>query len=310
MSHQFGYNFQPNDRVWFYDVADSSFAEGTTYQVDIKIFSKTDLSVDSKLSYLVLLDDETSPAKLTESQLYISTLGGLIPPPSTPIYNVAYTFYPGDTVWVINRAATSIKYGTVYQTDIKIFLDADLTSDIDTLYYISYSDSSGTTKAPESDVFTSSDDAWAALGITIAPTPTPTPTGTGTPGISNTITVSKMNSDAISLLKGMPVYIKTDGTVSRSNSDATALAFLGFVYDTLIPVNGTGLIIVDGLLTASSGQWNAVTGGSGIVGANTYYLSALGTISLTAPVSGYSREVGLALNSTDLQIRIMPTIEL
>jgi hypothetical protein len=306
-THQFGYNFHPNDRVWSYDSASSSFNEGTCYQVYIKVFTKADLSIDSKLIYLIMFDDNPTPLRLTEDKLYILSSGGLVRPPLDPIYQVSYDFYPNDVVWVINRTETSVKYGIVYQADIEIFLKADLTSEIKTSYLINFSDALlGTPRLSSSDIFLTSTDAWAALGIVIGPPPTPVPTGTPLPS-TESITVTKTNSDNVILYKGTPVYIKANGTVGRSNSDATALVFLGFVADALIPINGSGLIMTEGTVDTT---WGSIIDGGVLQSGSIYYLSHLGTISATAPDTGFSKQVGIGVSSTELNITLMPTYEL
>jgi hypothetical protein len=61
-------------------------------------------------------------------------------------------------------------------------------------------------------------------------------------------------------------------------------------------------------LTATTGQWDAVTGGSGGLVANTvYYLDAAtaGKLTATAPTTAgqYVVEVGMALSTTELLIK-------
>lgn len=303
---QFRYNFHPNDRVWYFDAAISSYKEGTVYQTEIKVFKEADLSVDDTLVYLVAVDGNPNPLRVSESQLFMDSGLGIVAPPLSPIYTVLYDYAPNTNVWVVNRAQTSVRYGNVYQAELKIFAKINLTSETKITYYVSYSDASGTTRASQEDVFATSTEAWASLGIVIGPAPTPVPTGTPVPGGSNIITVSKVNSDSVTLYKGMPVYIKNDGTIARSDNDSKALTFLGFVYDDSIPVDGQGQVMTEGVLENTLQNWDNVVLGAPTLNASIpYYLNGLGTISENPPSNGYSREVGLGVSATEFDIRIM-----
>lgn len=305
--NQYGYNFHPNDRVWYFDATLSSYKEGTVYQTEIKVFKEADLTIDDTLIYLVAIDGSPNPLRLLASQLFVESNLGLVQGPISPIYNALYDYAPTTNVWVVNRANTSVRYGTVYQAELKIFAKPNLTSETKITYYISYSDNSGTIRASQEDVFATSTAAWAALGITIGPAPTPVPTGTLVPG-TNVITVSKINSDSITLYKGMPVYIKSDGTIARSDNDTKALTFLGFVYDDSIPVDGLGQIMTEGVMTNTTQNWYNVVLGAATIANVPFYLNGLGTISATAPLTGFSREVGLGVSATEFDIRIMSPI--
>lgn len=312
--HQTGYNFHPNDRVWYFDTKLSAFKEGTAYQVEIKLYKKQNSPVERKLSYLVALDDSPTTIRVKESDLYISTGNGLVQAPSVPIYYVGYNFDPNELVWVINRANSSVKLGTVYQTEIKIHKETELTTHAKVVYYVSFNDNTGTVIAKEDEVFFSATDAWAALGITIGPTPTPTlpPDVTPVPGSGNLTTVSKVNGDVVTLFKGQPVYIdQSNGKVALASNNASALTFLGFVYDDAIPVGGSGRIATEGTINNTNAGWNNVIEGGGTLLAGTrYYLASPGKLSATAPTTGYSKQIGIAASDTELDIRINPTIKL
>lgn len=310
--HETGYNFHPNDRVWYFDPQISSFKEGTTYQVEIKIYKKLSSPIERKLTYLLALDNASMPIRVKENDLYISTSGGLVQPPSTPIYTVTYDFDPDENAWVVDRLASSVKYGKIYQTEIKIHKESDLVTHAKILYYVKFSDSSGTVIADQSDLFTTANDAWAAIGISIGPTPLP-PDVTPVPGsTSSTTTVSKINGSSITMYKGQPVYInQIDGRVYLASSDESATTFLGFVFDETIPANGSGRIITEGTINNTTIGWNnIVEGGGGLVDGARYYLATTGKLSSSAPTTGYSRQVGMAASNTELDIRNNPTIKL
>lgn len=306
--HQIGYNYHPNDRVWYFDPVVAAFKEGSCYQVEIKVYKQADEDVESKLTYLVALDDSPRSLRVKDSDLWYAGSEGLVQSGPVPRYFANYDYNPEDVCWVVDRVLNGVKFGTVYQSEIKIHKETETTSHTKRLYYVNFNDNSGTVIAKEVDVFATANLAWAALGISIGPTPTPIPTGTPIPGGgggTNLITVLKVNSDSVTLYKGMPVYLKPNGTIARANHDDKALTFLGFVYDDYIPVDGNGQVMTEGVITATLDLWSDVVVG-GTLTAATYYLNGLGTISTVQPSSGYTKEVGLGISSVELDIRIMP----
>lgn len=122
--------------------------------------------------------------------------------------------------------------------------------------------------------------------------------------------ISVVNNNAGAIVIGTPVYIAAAGQVDKAKADAAATAdVVGLVKTTSIAAAGTGIVTVDGVLTATTGQWDAVTGGSGGLTANTiYYLdpATAGKLTSTAPTTvGHSvTRVGKALSTTDLLINI------
>lgn len=123
--------------------------------------------------------------------------------------------------------------------------------------------------------------------------------------------VSLTNANAGSLVIGTPVYISAANSVdkARANSLSTSGVF-GLAVDTIL-TSALGTIRTAGLLTATTGEWDAVTGETGglTVGA-TYYLdpSTAGKLTQTpanAPTT-HRVQVGIAVASTKLVIRINP----
>lgn len=128
--------------------------------------------------------------------------------------------------------------------------------------------------------------------------------------------VSKTNDNASPITIGQPVYQKSDGDVDlgRANAQGT-VQLVGLVKDASISAAGSGLIQTDGVLVASTGDWDAVTGGSGgLTAGSPYYLSAAtaGFLTATAPstTGQFVVRVGLALSTTELDISIEPPIKL
>lgn len=134
--------------------------------------------------------------------------------------------------------------------------------------------------------------------------------------VSEVDVVSKTNDNAGPIVIGAPVYQKSDGDVDlgRANAQGT-VQLLGLVKDVSIAAAGSGLIQTDGVLVATTGQWDAVTGGSGgLTAGSAYYLDAAtaGLLTTTAPTSvgQFVVRVGLAISTTEMEISIMPPIKL
>lgn len=119
--------------------------------------------------------------------------------------------------------------------------------------------------------------------------------------------VSKTNDNAGSIVIGTPVYVKSDGDVDKAKADASGTTeVLGLVRDASIATTAAGNIQTDGVLTATTGEWDAVTGGSGGLTVGPYYLSAAtaGALTATAPSSAgqYVTRVGFAISTTAMDI--------
>jgi len=128
--------------------------------------------------------------------------------------------------------------------------------------------------------------------------------------------VSKTNDNASPIVIGSPVYQKSDGDVdlARANAQGT-VQILGLVKDTSISAAGSGLIQTDGVLVASTGEWDAVTGGSGgLTAGSPYYVSAAtaGLLTATAPstTGQFVVRIGLAISTTEMDITVQPPIKL
>jgi hypothetical protein len=124
------------------------------------------------------------------------------------------------------------------------------------------------------------------------------------------------NDNASSIVIGAPVYTKPNAHVDLAQAVAQDTAeVLGLVKDTSIAASAAGQIALDGILTATTGQWDAVTGDSGgLTSGSIYYLSptVAGRLTKTAPTTGgqYVVRVGRALSSTVLDLMMTPSIKL
>ena len=126
--------------------------------------------------------------------------------------------------------------------------------------------------------------------------------------------VALTNASGGSSVIGTPVYISTAGSFALAKADASGtIEVIGLVKDSSIANSASGSIQTDGVLTATTTQWDAVTGQTGgLTAGAVYYLSAAtaGKITSTAPGSTgqYVERVGRALSTTDLDISILQPI--
>jgi GH18 family chitinase len=128
--------------------------------------------------------------------------------------------------------------------------------------------------------------------------------------------ISQVNDNAGALVIGTPVYTSGSGSVDKAQADDVAtVEVLGLVRDASIATTVAGNIQTDGVLTATTGQWDAITGQTGglTVGA-VYYLSptTAGNLTVTAPsaVGHFVARIGKAISETELEITIEQSVEL
>jgi len=132
--------------------------------------------------------------------------------------------------------------------------------------------------------------------------------------VSKVDIVSRSNSNAGAITIGQAVYPDGNGSVDLGQANASGtVEVLGLVAATSIASAASGSIQTDGILTATTGQWDAVTGGTGgLVAGTVYYLdpSTAGHITSTAPTtaSQYVVRIGVALSTTELEISVRPPI--
>lgn len=118
--------------------------------------------------------------------------------------------------------------------------------------------------------------------------------------------VVQTNAEAGSVVIGTPVYNNAANSVLKGKADAAGtVRLIGLVRDTSIAAAGSGAIQVSGVLTATTGQWDAVMGTTGGLTVGTrYYLSTatagLGTPTAPSTTGQYVVELGLAMSTTDL----------
>jgi len=125
-----------------------------------------------------------------------------------------------------------------------------------------------------------------------------------------------INGNAGTIVIGTAVYTSANGTVDKARGNAVGTVnVIGLVGDTSILAAGSGGIQMDGILTATTGQWDAVAGTTGGLTRDViYYLSSAtaGLLTSTAPttVSEFVVPVGIAISTTELKIEIGQRIKL
>lgn len=126
--------------------------------------------------------------------------------------------------------------------------------------------------------------------------------------------VTKTNNSGGALVIGQALFVTgTNADLAQANAQSTirvaGLALAGAAI--AAPVD----ILTDGILTATTGEWDAVTGDTGgLTPGSDYFLSAAtgGGLTLTAPTAAgeFVVRVGHAVSTTELEIEIQQPIKL
>lgn len=121
---------------------------------------------------------------------------------------------------------------------------------------------------------------------------------------ANIVTLTNAQGATINI--GQVVYSSASGSVSLARSDVlTTSNYVGLVGQTTIANSASGTIVLDGILAATTTQWDAVTGQSGGLTTNaTYYLSGAtaGMMTTTAPTTGHLVPVGVGISTTQMKL--------
>ena len=112
----------------------------------------------------------------------------------------------------------------------------------------------------------------------------------------NVVTMQNANAGTIDI--GAPVYVSGADAVDLAKADLLATVdVIGLVKSVSILTTATGDIKTDGVLSATTGQWDSITGEIGglTVGA-TYFLSeaTAGLLTKTCPATGFVLRIGKA----------------
>ena len=115
---------------------------------------------------------------------------------------------------------------------------------------------------------------------------------------------------AVALIIGAPVYVSASNTVKRAQANALATSNVyGIMYDATTAAGASGQVAVDGIVTATTTQWDLITGQVGGLTPNAkYWLDPLlpgrlttATISTAGQVI---QPVGKAGSATEFEISI------
>lgn len=120
--------------------------------------------------------------------------------------------------------------------------------------------------------------------------------------------LTQTNDEAGSIVIGTPVYTDAADGVKKARANASGTVnVLGVVAQAAITAAASGSIQIDGVLAASTAQWDAITGETGgLTPGARYYLdpSTAGMLTQTAPstVGQFIVEVGLAVSTTEMRV--------
>lgn len=121
------------------------------------------------------------------------------------------------------------------------------------------------------------------------------------------------NSGATVIPICTPVYIVTADKIAPAKADAVETTKVVALATAAVAISAAGICQTEGVLVATTAQWDVVTGGAGgLTAGSVYYLSNVtaGLITTTAPTTGYVVEVGQAISTTELNICIKAPIKL
>jgi hypothetical protein len=123
-----------------------------------------------------------------------------------------------------------------------------------------------------------------------------------------------INGEAGAVVIGAPMYISAAGTVKKAQSNAAGTAdVFGLMFDVSTAAAASGQVAKNGLVTATTGQWDAVTGQTGglTFGAK-YFLdpATAGRMTTTPPTTVGQLVVllGTAQSSTEMDVDIQSEV--
>lgn len=124
------------------------------------------------------------------------------------------------------------------------------------------------------------------------------------------------NNNAGALVIGAPVYMVANDAVDKAKADAVGTVnVIGLMTPTSTAAAATGAVLLEGVLSATTGQWDAVTGGSGgLVKDTIYYLdpAAAGMLTSTAPSTAgqFVVQIGIGLSTTEIKVSLQRRVKL
>lgn len=126
----------------------------------------------------------------------------------------------------------------------------------------------------------------------------------------NAETIQQTNDESVAVVIGTAVYNDANDGVKRAQANALSTSkVLGLVSDVSIANGAQGSVQVDGILTATTAQWDAVAGTTGGLTFGTDYFldpANVGKITATAPSTQGQcvTKIGRAMSTTELRLMI------
>ena len=128
---------------------------------------------------------------------------------------------------------------------------------------------------------------------------------------ANTDVYALTNAEASAVVIGAPVYVFGADQFKKAQANASAPSKAwGMVYDSPNIANGaSGQVATDGIVTATTTQWDAVTGQTGgLTPGSDYFLDAAtsGKMTTTPPttIGQYVVKLGKALSTTKFDLSV------
>jgi hypothetical protein len=121
------------------------------------------------------------------------------------------------------------------------------------------------------------------------------------------------NDEVGALIQGNVMYADANDGVKKAQANAAGTSKPIGIATAATGAGASGSFVISGVVTLTTGQWDAAFGTTGGLVFNTiYYLSAatagLGTATAPSTVGQYVVELGIALSTTELFVRIRQTI--
>lgn len=112
---------------------------------------------------------------------------------------------------------------------------------------------------------------------------------------------------AAALTKGNAVYVPSAGNVNKARANAAGTSKVVGIVPNDISNGATGTVQVNGVVTLTTAEWDAITGQTGgLTAGSIYFLSAAtaGLLTTTAPstVGQLVVRVGIALSATEMSV--------